>query len=319
MLLSAPPTLIFSLPWLFSVRDPQWLLASFVTITHSAWSGLQYHAYTALLFTLADMKTIFFPISSFACATAPLQSIRHLVKGLIWIWLHQLMCNVSNQARSCAEDAVNKPWRPLPSNRVTESQARWLRWAVVALCFGYSMLHGPDLAVVTLGLLATTFLYDEAGLSAHYVGKNFCNIGGYTCLELGATKLMGATTAMDRVSATAVCVSGLLIFTTIQAQDFADVEGDSALGRRTFPIYAPRLARAVTLVAIPAWSFFLARFWAIGSLWSSAFVAWGSLVAMRYFFLRTADEDRRSYLFYNIWLTVAHVMPVHARTGAFSL
>lgn len=108
-----------------------------------------------------------------------------------WVWLHQLMCNVSNQARSRAEDAQNKPWRPLPAGRITERQAIRLRWAVVALCLCYSTIHGMDLAIVTLGLLTTTFLYDEVGLSGHYIGKNLCNIGGYTSLELGTTKLMG--------------------------------------------------------------------------------------------------------------------------------
>ena len=53
---------------------------------------------------------------------------------------------------------------------------------------------------------------------------------------------------MDFVSVTAVIISGILIFTTIQAQDFPDVEGDKALGRMTFPIYAPmELSRAFTL------------------------------------------------------------------------
>jgi 4-hydroxybenzoate polyprenyltransferase len=101
------------------------------------------------------------------------------------------MCNVSNQARGSAEDAVNKPWRPLPSGRVTESQAVVLRWVTVSLCILYSAVYGGDVVLATLGLLVTTLLYDEGGFAGHYIGKNFCNIGGYTTLEIGATKLMG--------------------------------------------------------------------------------------------------------------------------------
>ena len=109
--------------------------------------------------------------------------------------MHQFMCNVSNQAYGAAEDAINKPWRPVPAGRITEEQAFILRWIVVAMCTWYSAAHGVDLVLVTLGLFVTTFLYDEMGLAAHHVGKNFCNIGGYTTFEIGATKLMGMPNA----------------------------------------------------------------------------------------------------------------------------
>ena len=111
----------------------------------------------------------------------------------MWVWIHQFMCNVSNQARGRVEDAVNKPWRPLPAGRVTEHQAFVLRWVTVAACFACSALHGPDLVLTTLGLFLTTRAYDEGGLSGHYLGKSLCNIGGYTTFEIGATKLMGAS------------------------------------------------------------------------------------------------------------------------------
>ena len=129
--------------------------------------------------------------SAFACATAPLHSFHRLLPALIWVWVHQFMCNVSNQARTRLEDALNKPWRPLPAGRITEPQALVLRWVTVAAAFGCSALHGGDLMLTTLGLFLTTFAYDELGLAGHHVGKSFCNIGGYTTFEIGATKLMG--------------------------------------------------------------------------------------------------------------------------------
>ena len=109
------------------------------------------------------------------------------------------MCNVSNQARGRVEDALNKPWRPLPAGRVTEAQARALRWAAVAACFACSALHGPDLVLTTAGLVLTTLAYDEGGLSGHCFGKSFCNIGGYVSFEIGATKLMGASACLTLI------------------------------------------------------------------------------------------------------------------------
>ncbi|RDB19704.1 hypothetical protein Hypma_013170 [Hypsizygus marmoreus] len=46
----------------------------------------------------------------------------------------------------------------------------------------------------------------------------------------------------------------MLIFTTIQAQDFPDIDGDVASKRMRFPIYAPEFSRAFTLLVIPSWS-----------------------------------------------------------------
>ncbi|KAI0058427.1 hypothetical protein BV25DRAFT_1830078 [Artomyces pyxidatus] len=282
-------------------------------------SAVKYHLHTAVLFTWTDYKTIFLPITAFACATGPVHSISNLVQCWIWMWLHLLLCNVSNQARSREEDAVNRPWRPLPAGRITESQAVGLRWAIVALCICWSLLYDQDLVLTTLGLVATTFLYDELGVASHIVGKNFCNIGGYTSFEVGATRVISATPSMDFVSITAVILSGLLIFTTIQAQDFPDVDGDKALGRMTFPIYAPEFSRTFTLLATVAWSIFLSWYWAIGPITTAFFVGLGTYVGSRYYLLRTLDVDKRSYLIFNIWLMLAHILPLHARTSLLAL
>ena len=53
---------------------------------------------------------------------------------------------------------------------------------------------------------------------------------------------------------------GLVILTTIHAQDFADIAGDSALGRVTFPIRAPALSRALIYLGIPLLSLALSVF-----------------------------------------------------------
>jgi len=312
---SLNPHSITNSPWSVPVnltfsRAERFLLKLFAIV--------KYHLHTAILFTWTDYKTIFLPITAFACATAPVQSLSSLVQCWIWIWFHLLLCNVSNQARSCEEDKVNRPWRPLPSGRITESQAVALRWATVVLCLFWSSTYDHELVLTTVGLVATTFIYDELGAASHIVGKNFCNIGGYASFEVGATAIIGANHAMDFVSVTAVIISGILIFTTIQAQDFPDVEGDKALGRMTFPIYAPEFSRAFTVFATTAWSIFLSWFWGVGPVSTAFLVTFGSYVGMRYYRWRTLEADRTSYLLFNIWLMAAHVLPVHARTSVLA-
>jgi UbiA prenyltransferase family len=111
---------------------------------------------------------------------------------------------------------------------------------------------------------------------------------------------------MDFVSITAVIISGVLIFTAIQAQDFPDVEGDKAVGRMTFPIYAPELSRFVTLFATMAWSVFLSWYWQVGPISTALFISFGIHVGLRYYCLRTLEADRKSYLIFNVrFLTLA--------------
>jgi 4-hydroxybenzoate polyprenyltransferase len=127
----------------------------------------------------------------FACATAPVKSYSSLLKCCLWVWVHQLLCNVSNQARSREEDKLNHPWRPLPSGRISESEAVALRWAVVAGCVTLSSMYDQDLVLTTLGLVAVTFTYDELGGAGNVIGKALCTAGGYISFELGATTIIG--------------------------------------------------------------------------------------------------------------------------------
>ena len=112
--------------------------------------------------------------------------------------------------------------------------------------------------------------------------------------------ILGTTREMDTVSTVAVCISGALIFTTIQAQDFADVEGDMKMGRQTFPIYEPELSRQVTIVALILWSIFLSWFWKIGPFCSVCYMISGTIVGLRFYVLRDTRSDRSSYIIYNV-------------------
>ena len=110
----------------------------------------------------------------------------------------------------------------------------------------------------------------------------------------------GASYRLDATAVRAVALSGALIFTTIQAQDFPDVAGDRERGRVTLPIYAPELARRGTLAALVLWSGFLAWFWGTGPVCAAAFVALGAAVGVRFYALRGPAADRTSYVLYNV-------------------
>ncbi|THH14068.1 hypothetical protein EW146_g6221 [Bondarzewia mesenterica] len=164
----------------------------------------------------------------------------------------------------------------------------------------WSAAYDTDLVLVTLGLIFTTFCYDELGLACHWAGKNLCNIGGYATFEIGATMIMGSRIKLDLISTAAVALSGMLIFTTIQVQDFPDVEGDNFSGRVTFPIYAPEFSRIFTLFMMLLWSVALSWYWDVGTITSALFVVLGGYVGARYYLWRTPDVDKRSYVIFNV-------------------
>ena len=231
--------------------------------------------------------------------------------------MHLLQCNVSNQYKSSDEDMINRPWRPIPSGRVSSVHAGLLRISLVPICLFISGFHGWDVVFTSAGLTMTMVIYDELNLASHWIGKNVCNVSGYLTFEIGATKIMGiisfphppltlshfaigAATQLDVISLRAMTFSAGVILTTIQAQDFSDIKGDVELGRVTFPIYAPSFSRVFTLFAMVAWSIILGTYWVLGPVTLSAFCCLGTSVGWRYYHLRTSQEDGLSYFLFNV-------------------
>ncbi|KAI0036392.1 UbiA prenyltransferase family, partial [Vararia minispora EC-137] len=281
--------------------------------------------YTALLFTWTDYKTIFIPVLAFASGLAPPSNVMSLARCCTWVWFHLLLCNVSNQALGKDEDALNRPWRPLPSGRVSVEQARRLRALLAASCPAVSFVHSTALGAVSAALVLTTFVYDECKLSKHPLGKNFCNVFGYTTFQAGATLLLNKyillldpvrAGILDADALSAIALAGATIFTTIQLQDFPDVVGDAAAGRVTLPIYAPEHSRWLTIGALLAWSFVLGSFWAIGAAGMAVLLMLGAVVGARCVCLRSPAADIATYRLYGVWLVATFLLPCYARTGA---
>ncbi|KAF8178134.1 UbiA prenyltransferase family [Mycena galopus ATCC 62051] len=268
---------------------------------------------TLYLFTRSDYKTIFFPVTIFATTTAPVSSTKSWLVMLLWVWTHLLQANVSNQNYSADEDIVNKPWRPLPSGRVTERQTCILRWTLVFINLAFSAVIARSVMYTSLALALVEFVHDDLGLSYHPVLKNICNIGGYGTFEMGATLILSKNHTLDYVAMKAITLTALLIFTTIHAQDFADCEGDMQSGRRTLPIVFPVGSRVYLMFMVIAWSVVLCAIWDVGTVAAAAITAAGTFIGWRYFDKRAIFEDEQSYLFYNIWLVSVNLLPANAR------
>lgn len=97
-----------------------------------------------------------------------------------------------------------------------------------------------------------------------------------------------------------VLLSAMIILTTIHVQDFPDVSGDSAIGRETIPIRFPNGSRLLTTVIMILWSVILSYVWQLPQPLFLLMCIMGTWVAYRIWFFRSEEEDKKTYVVYNV-------------------
>lgn len=269
-----------------------------------------YHLKTLFLFTKSDFKTVIFPQSIFAI-TAALSTARlttadlsedastrawqvasRIPLMLAWIWLNLLVEDLANQRLegSIIEDTVNKPWRPLPSHRLTADQARdWLTVAIV-VAVGSSLALGGYTASVTLMLFIWMYNDLDGSNSGIWI-RNALNASGLMCFSW-------------------ILVTGAIIITTVHAQDLPDIEGDKARGRLTVPLLYGETAARVSLSAmVMFWSAACPLFWD-ASAWGWA-VSTSLGCAMSVLALQKRGQwwDEVVWKLWCLWIAALYLLP----------
>ena len=103
-----------------------------------------------------------------------------------WVFLHLLQFCVSNQTVDPTEDVENKPWRPIPSGRISLASARRVRWMLFAVCLAHSA-RSATLLCAGVALSAATIVHNELKLGGHWILRNVLNAVGYATFCIGAT------------------------------------------------------------------------------------------------------------------------------------
>jgi 4-hydroxybenzoate polyprenyltransferase len=227
--------------------------------------------------------------------------------SLVWVTIVALGFSISNQRRpsSVQEDTLNKPWRPLPSQRITPSQASALLVVTSLIGLSYSTVFG-GLGPYLVQLAASYHYNDLGGAQSHHVVRDILNAIGVTSWLYGCIDVAGGSdfhfstselyTSMTIVAATT---------TTIAIQDFRDLEGDRACGRATFPIVLGHgVARATLAASVLLWSFGITVMSRSGLI--SGLTGLGTLIAVRLLLLRNCSADKVTMeLWYGWFATVA--------------
>ena len=291
-----------------------------------------YHLYSIWLFTSSDLKTIIGPCFVFGATNAlagaeyGLKSsdvelsravIRRLPLVLLYVYMNLLPFTISNQKSPIAikEDAINKPWRTLPSGRMTTRQAERLMSILYLLALRLSSVTGglkQSVALVVLGAWYNNF----AGSDSNCLVRNLLNAAGYICFTSGAMEVaLGFPLPVESRLIQWFCMIAAIIFTTIHLQDMLDIAGDSMRGRKTAPlVIGDGPARWSTAIPMVFWGYVCPRFWNSAMTVRALSMVLADTVAARSLMLRTIEDDALTFKLWNAWMTLVFLLPLLSRT-----
>ena len=238
-----------------------------------------------------------------------------MLYSCFWMWFHLLLVCISNQSLDPEEDALNKPWRPIPSHLISVATACTLHWILLPSCLFLSAHLGTHWHSISLALASV--VYNELHFNLHGLMRNVCNAWAYASFNAGVALIaagasyyffrptwthttritpfvIGQSTPTMR-TAISVTINTLIILLTIHSQDFHDQTGDKQAGQWTIPMVWPEGSQILILVILVAWSVGLSWACSLAYLFSIPFCTLAVFIGLRFFWKRTADEDRQSF------------------------
>lgn len=295
---------------------------------HRLLRAAAYHTTTLWLFTVNDLKTMVFPSTAFSffasiyvdeiTITLFLSRLPHI---LVWTWINLLAFTVNNQRTRSAvtEDRLNKPWRPIPSGRLSPLEAKTLGNLTYPIAQLVSVLLGGGLAQSAL-LSIFGYVYNELGGGDRGpIVRNILNAAGFTSFASGALDVAtgGGAVSTGPTMIAWLGIIAMVVSTTVHAQDMYDTVGDAAARRRTVPlVFGDKKARASIAGAVMFWSAVCPYYWRSGIVGLAVPSLLGTWVAWRTLGRTGASEDRATFRIYNAWLVALYSLPAVARLGS---
>ncbi|KAF7173190.1 hypothetical protein CNMCM6106_007320 [Aspergillus hiratsukae] len=316
-----------------SVGGPNFHICQFSSAVASS-------GYTLWLFIASDVQTILLPSTIFGITNAlaaldfrsvqspssPYLNTVHRIPLIIgWVGINLLPLTMNNQRSpsSIAEDSLNKPWRPLPSGRLSGSQTKRLMLGFYALALVYSFYSGGYRQC--LGLIVLGTCYNSFGAGDHNpVIRNIINALGYFCFNSGAVEVaLGSgsagfteTSARQYSLRLWIMVITAIILTTMHVQDMCDQEGDAKRGRRTLPlVIGDTAARWSIALPMPVWGVICPLLAGSGPLAGGLSVVLAFAVAIRMLMWRDTASDRMTFRVWNLWISVVYMLPLLGGVG----
>ena len=236
-----------------------------------------------------------------------------------WCWINLLPFAIDNQRQSAAikEDGENKPWRPIPSGRMSKTQAKWLMWSLYPAAIVASMMLGglkQCLALICLG-----WWYNDLGGADHScITRNFINACGFLCYASGATEVASRTGLLGSpfkpIAWLWFAIIGAVVFTSVQSQDMYDQAGDGLRGRKTVPlVMGDNHARWSIGIAVSIWSIVCPTLWQLGPGTYAVSMTTAAIITFRTLTKRSVSDDKSTFRIWNLWMVILYVMPLLKR------
>ncbi|KAI1134210.1 hypothetical protein F5Y05DRAFT_239187 [Hypoxylon sp. FL0543] len=226
--------------------------------------ALRYHLYSVYLTCASNIWDVILPGVLFGALNAfiaprfsmgPSLTIREVLRStpsmFIWSSSNLFLFSLHNQRQpeTIAEDALNKPWRPIPAGRFTAEQAKYALYFTHPFCLVIASTMG---GLVPYSILTIFHVwYNEFGGASNGILKNIINAVGIACFLAGPLEVVTGHSVLAGKREAAMWLILLMgaFATTSHTQDFRDVDGDRAAGRQTLPLVIGNLpARVLTVL-----------------------------------------------------------------------
>ncbi|RDW66511.1 hypothetical protein BP6252_10146 [Coleophoma cylindrospora] len=282
---------------------------------------------TAYIITKSDIKTTVLPATTFALANAisgpllttaptpaPIDVLLRLPKAILWAWMNLWLFNLANQRLpdSILEDSINKPWRAIPSGRLTATQARHLLLISIPIVLGASWLLGGRNECIALMVL--TWIYNDLGAGdENFLVRHFLNALGFAAFGAGATQVACGfpNFTLNNTAYQWLGIVVLAITCTIQFQDMEDQPGDRLRGRKTLPIiFGEERTRWWNAFSILAISLVACLFWQVGLIGCLIPGIVSMVIAGRTLMLHGVGPDRQTFKLWCVWLITLYLLPL---------
>ncbi|KAK4675041.1 hypothetical protein QC764_501840 [Podospora pseudoanserina] len=273
--------------------------------------------------TFAVPNTIFGIIGAAAGSSAglvtgpdpsPVDILKRCPTVLLFNAYNLLIFDLANQRspESIAEDRENKPWRPIPSGKITPEKTRQALLCLlpVALWLNYSFNVWNEGLLIQL----LTWYYNDlrAGDS---VFRDAILATSYGLFNLASLRLaIGPHNSVTHRGHTWTALISAVILTTIHIQDIKDQEGDRQRSRKTVPLlFGDGVARLALAFCVLFWSCACASFWQL--TWRSYALPVGlsGFIAWRVLTKREAREDARTWRLWCLWHSMLYAGPLFGR------
>ena len=290
---------------------------------------LCYHAKSIWFFTYTDLKTIVGPETAFGILSAlsgPVLTtnpspdfsviLGRIPRVAFWCWINLLPFAIDNQRQPEAikEDGENKPWRTMPSGRMSQTHAKWLMWCLYPVAIVASLKLGglkQCLALIFLG-----WWYNDLGGADHdCLTRNFINACGFLSYASGATEVASRSALLGSpfkpIAWSWFLVIGAVVFTSVHTQDMSDQAGDSLRGRKSVPLtIGDHYARWSIAVAMAVWSVACPAFWQLGPGTYAMSTVTAAIVTFRTLTKRSVAADKLTFRIWNLWMVMLYLMPL---------